>query len=508
MVDTNLSTPSAIPDGNPLFEALIAATVDGVIVIDPDGSIRVFNTACEGLFGYAPQDVLGRNIMMLMPVPYREEHDGYLSHFLKTGERKIIGIGREVVGQRKDGSTFPMYLSVGEGRVAEGRFFVGIIRDLTQLKGEIALREDADRLLAQIVQSSDDAILSTTLSGEITSWNKAAERIFGYAADEAIGQHISLLIPPDRVGEEDDIIAKLKTGQDIEHFRTLRRRKNGSDIAALISVSPVLDAAGNIFGASKIIRDISGEVKAEARLRDLQAEFAHVGRLSSMGQMSSALAHELNQPLTAVTNFVEAARLTLEGSSDPLALRAISLIDRASSQTLRAGAIIRNLRDFVEKRESGRDPEDLNAVVEEAVALAFAGAADSGVKPMLSLCPSLPLVLIDRIQIQQVLINLIRNAIEAMLSSQKRELSIATELQDDEVSVTLRDTGPGLPPEVLENLFQPFNTTKEKGMGIGLTICKSIVEAHGGRIWAGREEGFGAVFYIRFSPDSNLEFAS
>ncbi len=177
-----------MPDSNPLFEALIAATVDGVIVIDPDGSIRVFNAACEGLFGYAPEDVVGRNVMMLMPAPYRQEHDRYLSHFLSTGERKIIGIGREVLGQRRDGSTFAMYLSVGEGRVDERRFFVGIIRDLTQLKGEIALREDADRLLAQIVQSSDDAILSKTLEGVITSWNKAAARAcFGYSAGEAIG---------------------------------------------------------------------------------------------------------------------------------------------------------------------------------------------------------------------------------------------------------------------------------------------------------------------------------
>ncbi len=507
MTDTNLSSQNTSSD-NALFQALISATVDGVIVIGPEGSIRVFNAACQRLFGYAYEEVLGRNILMLMPEPYRAEHDQYLSRFLQTGQRQIIGIGREVQGQRKDGSTFPMYLSVGEGRLDDGRFFVGIIRDLTALKSEIALRENADRLLAQIVQSSDDAILSKTLSGVITSWNLAAERIFGYSADEAIGQHISILIPPDRLGEEDDIIARLKTGQDVAHFRTIRRHRNGNDIVVSISVSPIRDAAGHIFGASKSVRDITSQVQAEARLREMQSEMAHVGRLSSMGHMSSALAHELNQPLTAVTNFVEAARLTLANSEDPAAVRAIALIDRASLQTLRAGAIIRNLRDFVEKRESERESQDLNAIVQEAAALALAGEADSGVKVTFDLDPALPRILTDRIQIQQVLINLMRNAIEAMLASEKRELGVATAVEGDGVTLTVRDTGPGFAAEVLERLFEPFNTTKEKGMGIGLTICKSIVEAHGGRIRAENNHGHGAVFVVHLPQDTIEEFES
>jgi two-component system sensor kinase FixL len=486
-----------------LFQALIGAAVDGVIVIDPDGIVRTFNAACERLFGYAPLEVIGHNVMMLMPAPYREEHDGYLSRFLKSGEPKIIGVGREVLGQRKDGSTFPMYLSVGEGHLDDGRFFVGIIRDLTLLKAEISSREDADRLLSQIVQSSDDAILSKTLDGTIMSWNKAAERIFGYTAAEAVGQHISLLIPPERLAEEDNIIAKLKAGENIDHFRTIRRSKSGVDIDVSISVSPVRDAAGHIFGASKIVRDIREQVRAEARLLEMQSELAHVARLNSMGQMSAALAHELNQPLTAITNFVEALRITLKGVQDPSAVRAAALAERAAQQTLRAGAIIRNLRDFVEKRETGRALEDMNAIVEEAVTLAFAGSADTGVRIRLDLEPGLPQVLVDRIQIQQVLINLIRNAVEAMLSSPKRELGIATGFENDGVVVTVRDTGPGLPPEILNRLFQPFSTTKEQGMGIGLTICKSIVEAHGGRISAEQREGQGATFTILLGPDSN-----
>jgi len=479
-----------------LFGALIATAVDGIIVIDALGNVQVFNAACEILFGYEPGEVIGRNIKMLMPEPYHGAHDQYLSNYRETGERRIIGIGREVVGRRKDASTFPMYLSVGEGTIAGERFFVGIIRDLTALKSEIALRENADRLLAQIVESSHDAILSKTLDGKIMSWNGAAERMFGYSAGEAIGQHISLLIPSDRLAEEDAIIAQVRAGQSIDHFETVRRRKDGGDFDVSISVSPVRDGAGRIFGASKTVRDISEKKQAEARLQALQSELAHTGRLNSMGLLSSAIAHEINQPLTAVTNFVSAARRVLDAPGEASVNKAKNLIDKAAAQALRAGAIIRNLREFVEKRESNRRLENIDDVIEEAIALAFVGTAGGGAKVVLDLAAGTPLVLIDKVQIQQVLVNLMRNAIEAMQVVESRELNVGTLLETGVLCVTVRDSGPGLPDEVQANLFQPFVTTKEKGMGIGLSICKSIVEAHGGRMSVQSRPGCGACFAI------------
>ena len=262
--------PSTVTGSDALFRALIGATADGVVVIDAVGNIRIFNPACERLFGYAADEVAGRNVKMLMPEPYQAEHDGYLSHYQQTGERKIIGVGREVAGLRKDMSTFPMYLSVGESDIGGDKLFVGAIRDLTMLKAEISQRESIDRLLAQIVQSSDDAILSKTLDGTITSWNAAAERIFGYPADEAVGRHISILIPPERLAEEETIIAQLREGRSINHFETVRRHRNGRDIVVSVSVSPVRDVAGRIIGASKTVRDISERQKSEARLRELQ----------------------------------------------------------------------------------------------------------------------------------------------------------------------------------------------------------------------------------------------
>ncbi len=495
-VDQTSARPSAVPNADALFRALIGATVDGVVVIDAQGTIQVFNAACERLFGYAPAEILGRNVRMLMPEPYRDGHDDYLSHYRRSGEWQIIGGGLEIVGLRKDGSTFPIYVSVGESDLAGKRLFIGIIRDLTMFKSEVALRESADRLLAQIVQSSHDAILSKTLDGNILSWNPAAERIFGYAAAEAVGRHISLLIPPDRLGEEDAIIALLRAGRSIDHLETVRRRKDGCDIYVSLSVSPVRDAAGRIFAASKTVRDISEQKLAEARLQLLQSELVHVARLSAICQFSSATAHELNQPLTAVTNFVEAARRTLDAPGEDAVSRAKEMIDRAVGQALRAGAIMRNLRDFVDKRETHRGVEDIDDVIAEAVALAVVGPAGGGVQVKLDLAPDIPCLVIDKIQIQQVLLNLIRNAIEAVQSVAAHDVTVGTRRDGGYVCVTVRDTGPGLPPEVLARLFHPFITTKEKGMGLGLTISKSIVEAHGGRIAADSRLGEGACFSV------------
>lgn len=371
-MNAGMDVPFRDAENAALFRMLIATAVDGIVVIDAAGHVRLYNQACERLFGYAPEEVLGRNIRMLMPSPYREEHDGYLDAHRKTGQRKIIGIGREVVGQNKNGSTFPMYLSVGEGLFENERIFVGIIHDRSE-------------------------------------------------------RHV---------------------------------------------------AAG--------------------RLRDVQAELVHVSRMNEMGQMTSALAHELNQPLTAIMNYIRAAQRTIAALDDPAAIRARELIEKAAEQTGRAGQIIKRLRDFVEKREAFRAEEDLNRTVEEAIALALVGASDSNVKVTVEFDRSIPAVVMDRIQIQQVVVNLVRNAVEALQDAARRELVIATGREEPGyIYASFADTGPGLPDEVASRLFQPFVTTKEKGMGIGLSICQTIVEAHGGRLWAARNGSDGATFRFR-----------
>jgi two-component system sensor kinase FixL len=480
-----------------LFQALSATLTDGIVIIGPDGMIQICNAACAMLFGFSSTDVTGCNIGVLVPELHNAGHDGY----------RCDG-GREVVGRRKDGETFSIVLSVGEGRRKEGRFFVCIIRDLSDLQTQTAARLSSDRLLAQIVHSSDSAIISKTLGGIITSWNASAERIFGYSAAEAIGRDTAMLFPPDLLPEEEKNMVQLRAGREVHPYETVRRHKDGHDLTVLLSVAPIRDGAGRVIGASKTARDITERKQAEFQTHKLQSELAHVARLSALGQMSAAIAHELNQPLTAITNYVKAAHRML-GSSD-LSQKQIAgardAMEKAAGQTLRAGTIIRSLREFIEKRDSDKTREDLNMLIKQAVSLGLVGSAASNVAVVLALAPDLAPVMVDKIQIQQVLVNLIRNSMEAMATVDTCRITITTAPEGQgQVSIVIRDTGPGLAPEVQQKLFQPFVTTKQQGMGIGLMICQSIIEAHGGAIRSLSDDLGGAAFHIRLPVKADDE---
>lgn len=351
------------------LKSILDTIPDAMIVIDDRGVMQSFSAAAERLFGYDASEVIGKNIKMMMPSPYRENHDGYLARYLRTGERRIIGIGRVVVGERKDGSTFPMELAVGEMKSGEQRYFTGFIRDLTERQ------------------------------------------------------------------------------------------------------------------------------KTEARLQELQSELVHISRLTAMGEMASALAHELNQPLSAITNYMKGSRRLLEQTTDERAGVVREAMDSAAEQAIRAGQIIRRLRDFVARGESERRVESMAKLVEEASALALVGIKDQGIRVRFKLSQSNDPVLADKVQIQQVLLNLIRNAIEAMHDSPRRELTISTTpAEDGMLLISVADTGAGINPEVSGQLFRPFVTTKRQGMGVGLSISRTIIEAHGGRIWIEPNPGGGTVF--------------
>jgi two-component system, LuxR family, sensor kinase FixL len=362
------------------LQSILDSIPDATIVINEGGIIQTFSAAAERLFGYAAADVVAKNVKILMPSPYREDHDGYLQRYLRTGERRIIGIGRVVVGQRRDGSTFPMELAVGEMQVRDQLFFTGFIRDLTERQ------------------------------------------------------------------------------------------------------------------------------QTEVRLQELQAELVHMSRLTAMGEMASALAHELNQPLSAIANYMKGSRRLLESSSDQTTSLVRDAMDKAADQALRAGEIIRRLRDFVARGESERRVEDVKKLVEEASALALVGAKDKGVRIRFAFAPRLDFVLADKVQIQQVLLNLIRNAIEAMENEPIRELVIATSpAQDRMAEIRVSDTGPGVAPEISAQLFQPFVTTKSHGMGVGLSISRTIIEAHGGSIVQRPNPGGGTVFSFTLPAVSKEE---
>ena len=489
-----------------LFETLIATAVDGIMVIDERGTVQVYNKACERLFQYSAAEVIGQNVKMLMPAPYRAEHDGYLDRYRTSGEARIIGIGREARGQRKNGTVFPLYLSVGQGMLDGKRIFVGIVHDLTQIKAETAAREEQRGVMASIVEASNDAIISKTLDGTVTSWNAAAARIFGYTAQEIIGKPIAILFPPELVDEEAAILAKLANGESIQHYETVRRRKDGSHIDISLTVSPLLDNNGKVVGASKTARDITERKTAEARLQMLQNELTHVARLSEMGQFSAALAHELNQPLTAVLNYVNVAKRLLVSPNADSPAKTYETIAKAGQQAQRAAQIIRRMRDFVEKRDSKRTIEDVNKIAADAIALGLVGAKIANIKMHTIFASHAPAVLVDKVQIQQVLVNLLRNAAEAMAESPKRELTLSTNTIDDTaVEISVADTGPGISDEVAKRLFEPFVTTKAGGMGIGLAISQSIVEAHGGQLRMTPNRGGGTVFHFRLPAAPSME---
>ena len=352
--------------------------------------------------------------------------------------------------------------------------------------------EDTLLRLAAIVASSHDAIIAKTMDGIVTDWNAAAETMFGYTAAEMIGQPIVVLFPQERIAEEAAILDRIRGGEHVETFETTRCRKDGRVIPVAVTISPILDASGAIVGASKIVRDLSERQDRERRLNELQAELVHLSRLTELGQMVSALAHEVNQPLTAMSNYLGAVRRLIAAGNQQAALQAV---DRIEDQGDRARQIIRRLRDQVTKRETERRVESLSKTIEEASSLALLGIGQ-GLKLDIRVDDDADEAVIDKVQIQQVLLNLVRNAAEAMDGSAQRELSIATARAGGMVEISVADTGPGLPESVRARLFEPFVTTKPNGMGIGLSVSRTIIEAHGGEIRAERGAGGGTVFRL------------
>jgi two-component system sensor kinase FixL len=351
------------------LRCIVTTFPDAIVVIDDKGFIQSFNGNAERLFGFTGREVLGRNVSMLMPAPHHQDHDGYLARYLATGERRMIGMGRVVVGQRKDGSTFPMELSVGEVLLEGNRQFIGFVRDLTE-----------------------------------------------------------------------------------HHER-------------------------------------------EQLLHEVQSELLHMSRLSTMGQMASSLAHELNQPLAAITNYLQGSRRLLEQNSDERLVQLRDALEKAGDQALRTGQIIRRLRDFVARGETEWRIESIKRLIEEISALALVAAKEQSVRVIFQLDSSVDLVLVDKVQVQQVLLNLLRNAIEAMETSERRELIVSTKpVADNMIAVSVADTGPGIDPKIAPQLFQPFVTTKRQGMGIGLSISRTIIESHGGKISMEPNPGGGSIF--------------
>ena len=360
--------------------------------------------------------------------------------------------------------------------------------------------------LRSIIDTIPDAMIVIDERGQILSFSAAAEQMFGYAEADLLGENVRMLMPsPDRERHDLYLSRYLTTGAakiiGIGRVTTARHR-DGTTFPIDLHIGEARIGESRVF--TGFIRDLTEREQAELRVHDLQTELAHVSRVTAMGALATSIAHELNQPLTSITNYVETVAEMLEDPDAEALALARDALRQCAVEAIRAGQIVRRLRDFISRGESDRRIESLDRVVNEASALALVGAGDRGVELDVRIEPVS--VFIDRIQIQQVIFNLVRNAIEAMAQSAVRRLRItAKPAADDHVELSIEDSGPGLPPEVAERLFQPFLSTKAEGMGVGLSICHTIVTAHGGRIWAEPSTLGGTAFHFTLQDASGGE---
>jgi two-component system, LuxR family, sensor kinase FixL len=455
-------------------------------VCDSEGRVLQWSRGMERSMGFSADEAVGQSADALLKARGAPPWTSVLAD--------PEGWRGEVIYRTRDDRPVRVYSrrQVLPAALGEAPRFVAVHVDLR--RAELA----GATLLADIVNGSDDAIIAKTLDGTVISWNPGAERIFGYAADEMIGQPLERLFPPELYAEEADILARLAQGERIDHFETTRLHKSGSEIAVSITVSPLRDDTGRIVGASKIARDITEQKLVRARLEQLQSELFHVSRVNDMGQVSAGLAHELNQPLSAISNYISGVQNHIERGDYE---KAKVGCERAAAQVTRAGEVIRRLRNFVEKTGTQKRAASLSQIIAESRALAMLGSGGEGLRFETKVAADAAIVLVDTVQIQQVLVNLLRNAAEAMAASPVKQMSISTRLtRPGVVEVSVSDTGPGLSEQIRTRLFQPFATTKDEGMGVGLSICRSIVEMHGGHIWA-ESNGSGGVTF-RFTVPS------
>jgi PAS domain S-box-containing protein len=622
------------------LQALLDATVDAVVLIDHRGLIESFNRSGERLFGYRADELIGRNVSVLMTARDSGSHDGYMGRYMKTGVAHIIGVGREVDARRKDGSVFPAVLSVGQVRDSDPPRFVGLLHDITlRREAMAALRRERDRanLYLEVAQ-----VILVGLSGDgrVQLINRKGCETLGRREIDLLGHDwVDAAVPPEQRAEaharltalarreissdlyveydvmtaagprrliawrcvalrdaQDALLGFLCSGEDITDRRSIEQSmartqallNEAQEIAnfgnfevyhpptgdafwspqlfRIFGLDPAIDvpnaerlaaelihaddlarfaaewdaarsAPGNRSGAYRIITpagevrhvqitssttpwqgermriagtvlDVTEATRAAEQARESQQRMTHVSRLATMGEMAAGIAHELNQPLAAIANYASAASRLTAAPDDSIEDIKLSL-EQIAAQALRAGEIIRRLRSLVQNRETRREPAEVNDLVAEVVSFSQSDARLHDVQIRLEPGDDLPVLWIDRIQIQQILLNLVRNAIEAMegVPPQSRLIAVSTECDGDTaVIIKVTDSGPGVPAALVAKIFDPFCTTKESGTGLGLAISRTIAEAHQGKLTYQRAPGGGARFILRLpSPQQRNE---
>jgi len=490
------------------LQAVVDTAVDGVMVIDAFGAVLMFNPACERMFGYRAEDVLGQNVKMLMPEPYQSGHDAYLRNYRESGERKIIGIGREVLGRKKNGATFPMDLSVGEAFEDDRPIFVGIIRDLTERKAaEKALRESAERMRA-VVETAVDGVILIDAFGNILMFNPACERLFGYKAREVIGHNVRMLMPSPYRDEHDAYIANYRKTGEAKIIGIGREvtalRKDGSTFPMDLSVGEAKQEGESIFVG--VIHDLSARKRTEEQLAQAQ-------KMETVGQLSGGIAHDFNNLLTVILGNAEALSIRLKARED---LR--HLADNIANAAERGAQLTQRLLAFSRRQILQPTAIDCNALVENMQVL-LRRTLREDIDLRVAVAPQPVFALADAAQLESALLNLALNAQDAMPKGGALTLTTEEiELDPDSlgpgvdvragryVSVCVTDDGSGMDAETLARAFEPFFTTKEvgKGSGLGLSMVYGFAKQSNGQVTIYSEPGLGTSVRL-YLPAADAE---
>jgi PAS domain S-box-containing protein len=626
-MSTAVTPSSAASPAELELKAVLDTAVDAVVIMDRHGRIEECNRAAERLFGFGVGELTGCDVTVLMPEPHRTRHASYVERYLRTGEPHIIGIGREVGARRKDGTVFPVHLSIGELRIAGDPHFVAFLHDLSERKRvELELME-AHRRAQSYLDLADVILLALDEQGRISMINRKGCEILGRTESELYGEEwVAVCVPEsardavrkvfralvreDRVADygeleslvvtrdgterliawrnrvlRDDagrVTGTLSSGEDVTARRAVERALNrsqrllqaaervarvgdfevriprtgadhmslavrrmlgledgetpagqpftdlvhpddrerfdrsvaeaadqkvtldlryrivtrGGDLRFVHAIARARHEPDGSLAVTGMLHDVTERQRAEEEIQRTRERLTHVSRLSTMGEMASGLAHEINQPLTAISVYAQACARMLAADADSHRDDLREALDQISAQALRAGEVIRRLRAMVKQRPTARATTDCNDLVRELITLAEPDVRASDIVLRLDLAAEPLPVHVDAVQIQQVLLNLIRNAIDATIASpaSPRRIEIRTAAcGDEDVELSVIDSGCGLPPDT-DRLFDPFFTTKPAGTGLGLSISRSIIRHHGGRLECAPNPAGGAIF--------------
>jgi PAS domain S-box-containing protein len=470
--------------------ALLQSSAEAVLISDRDGRVVLANPRAEAMFGYGRGELAGEPVEALLPERFRTAHEGHRAGYFEAPRPRPMGLGLDLWGRRRDGSEFPVEISLSSFATDGGAFVLSLISDVTERKrAEAALLR-----LAAVVESSDDAIFSMSTDGVILSWNPAAERIYGYTAAEVVGRSIEAIVPPARRREVEEILEGLRLGRRVSHYETERIRKDGRRIQVSLSASPMHDAAGRVLGSSVIVRDIT-------RRRHLERAARQAEKLASLGTLSAGVAHELNNPISIIISRIEL--MLMDAESQPLPPGVHEDLHVLQQHAQRVSQIARGLLSFARQSTGELRPLDLSQLVEQTLLFMRKQITREDIEIHTSLDRSLPPIVGDANALQQVVVNLLTNARDAI--DGPGVIRIETGRVPDapsRVRLIVSDTGIGMSADDISRIFDPFYTTKPRGTGLGLSVSYGIVQDHQGTIDVHSEPGRGSTFIVSFPVSS------